>query len=244
MIVRDTAAPREAIRWAQAGDPCDLVILDYHMPSMTGVELATELHRLRGDEIKQLLLSSVGSALDAAESRQAGIHTQLSKPVRHSALLDVILKLLDRRATQKVMTGTGITLPPDLAKEVPLRILVAEDNPVNVKLISIILRRLGYRPDVAADGVEAVAALRRQPYDVVLMDVRMPRMDGIEATRQIFREWPSGSRPQIIVLTAGVMPEERQACLDVGVSDFLGKPIVASELVTALERCRRIEDER
>jgi signal transduction histidine kinase len=244
MIVRDTATPREAIRWAQAGDPCDLVIMDYHMPGMTGVQLATELHRLRGEGIKQLLLSSVGSALDATESRQAGIQTQLSKPVRHSALLDVILKLLDRRATQKVMQGAGITLPPDLAKDVPLRILVAEDNPVNVKLISIILQRLGYRPDVAADGVEAVAALRRQPYDVVLMDVRMPRMDGIEATRQIFREWPNGARPQIIVLTAGVMPEERQACLDAGVSEFLGKPIVASELVKALERCRRVEAQR
>jgi len=106
----------------------------------------------------------------------------------------------------------------------------------------IILQRLGYRPDVAADGHEVLAALRRQRYDVVLMDVRMPQMDGIEATRQIYREWSNGRRPQVIVLTAGVMPEERQACLDAGVSEFLSKPIVPTELVKTLERCRRIEE--
>jgi signal transduction histidine kinase len=242
MIVRDTASPVEAIQWARNGDPCELVILDFHMPEMDGVQLATELHRLRGDSLKQLLLSSVGGSLNPAAARHVGIQTQLSKPVRHSILLDVILKLFDRKATQKVTTTSGTILPPDLAQRHPLRILVAEDNPVNVKLIMIILQRLGYRPDVAADGHEVLAALRRQRYDVVLMDVRMPQMDGIEATRQIYREWSNGRRPQVIVLTAGVMPEERQACLDAGVSEFLSKPIVPTELVKTLERCRRIEE--
>jgi CheY-like chemotaxis protein len=240
MIARDTESPMEALHWANSGDACELVILDFHMPEMDGVELATELNRLRGDSIKLLLLSSVGGSLNPAAAKHVGIQAQLSKPVRHSVLLNVILKLFDRRATQKASSTSGTALPADLARQKPLRILVAEDNPVNVKLILILLQRMGYKPDVAADGVEALAALRRQTYDVVLMDVRMPQMDGIEATRQIYREWPVAKRPQIIVLTAGVMPEERQACLDAGVSEFLSKPIVPTELVKAIEKCRRL----
>jgi signal transduction histidine kinase len=242
MIVRDTESPLEALRWANSDDPCELVILDFHMPEMDGVELATELNRLRGESIKLLLLSSVGGSLNPAAAKHVGIQAQLSKPVRHSVLLNVILKMFDRRATQKAASTSGTALPPDLAKQRPLRILVAEDNPINVKLILILLQRMGYRPDVAGDGLEALAALRRQRYDVVLMDVRMPQMDGIEATRQIYREWPSGQRPQIIVLTAGVLSDERQACLDAGVSEFLSKPIVPAELVKALEKCRRLDD--
>jgi CheY-like chemotaxis protein len=242
MIVRDTESPTEALRWVNSGDPCELVILDFHMPEMDGVELAKELNRLRGDSIKLLLLSSVGGSLNPAAAKHVGIQAQLSKPVRHSVLLNVILKMFDRRATQKAASTSGTALPSDLAKQRPLRILVAEDNPINVKLILILLQRMGYRPDVASDGLEALAALRRQRYDVVLMDVRMPQMDGIEATRQIYREWPSGQRPQIIVLTAGVLSDERQACLEAGVSEFLSKPIVPAELVKALEKCRRLDD--
>lgn len=242
MVTRDTPSPLEALHWANSGDRCELAILDFHMPEMDGVELATELNRLRGESLKMLLLSSVGGSLNPAAAKHVGILAQLSKPVRHSVLLNVILKMFDRRATQKITTTSGSALPADLATQRPLRILVAEDNPINVKLILILMNRMGYRPDVAADGLEALAALRRQRYDVVLMDVRMPQMDGIEATRQIYREWPLGQRPQIIVLTAGVMPEERQACLDAGVSEFLSKPIVPAELVKALERCRRIDD--
>jgi CheY-like chemotaxis protein len=133
-------------------------------------------------------------------------------------------------------------LPADMAQRHPLRILVAEDNQVNVKLISIIMQRLGYRIDVAGNGIEALAALRRQHYDVVLMDVQMPEMDGIEATRKICREWPDGHRPRIIALSAGVMPEERQACMDAGIEEFLTKPVVLSQLVQALEHCCRVED--
>jgi CheY-like chemotaxis protein len=123
---------------------------------------------------------------------------------------------------------------------VPLRVLVAEDNPTNVKLINVILIRLGYRPDVAANGHEVLAALARQPYDVILMDVQMPEMDGIEAARQVHLRVPAARRPRVVALTAGVLPEERQRCLAAGMAEFLDKPIVASRLVAALERCTRL----
>ena len=125
----------------------------------------------------------------------------------------------------------------EMARRLPLRILVADDNPINIKLIKIVLGGLGYQPDVAGNGLEVLAALRLQRYDVVLMDVRMPGMDGIEATRCICREWQPGQRPRIVALTAGVSSEERQACLDAGADDFLLKPAVRAQLIQALERC-------
>ena len=159
--------------------------------------------------------------------------------MRHSALLNALIKLFDADAVQSTAFGAS-ALPSDMAVRHPLRILVAEDNPVNVKLISIIMRRLGYRIDVAGNGLEVIAALRRQPYDVILMDVQMPEMDGIEATRRIVREWHSPKRPRIIALTAGVMPQERQECLDAGIEEFLTKPIVLGQLIDALARCTPI----
>jgi CheY-like chemotaxis protein len=236
MVARDTAFPAEALDWAKAGDACDLAILDYQMPLMNGLELAAQLNKLRGDSIKQLILSSMGDEMDAAKARKIGLHAQLAKPVRHSALLNQILKLFDREVTASTNEARQ-SLPADMAQRVPLRILVAEDNPVNVKLITIVLGRLGYRPDIAGNGLEVLAALQRQRYDVVLMDVQMPEMDGIEATRRICAEWTNGDRPRIIALTAGVLAEQRQACLDAGIDEFLDKPIVLNRLVQALNRC-------
>ncbi|HRI51099.1 MAG TPA: response regulator, partial [Pseudomonadota bacterium] len=243
MIIRDTALPTEALAWADRGDACDVTILDLNMPVMDGVQLATELHRRRGDSLKQLMLCSAGAALDPAASQQVGVQAQLAKPVRHSALYNAIVKLFDRKVTIGTAALLATTRPADLGKRLPLRILVAEDNVINVKLITLILSRLGYRADVAGNGQAAIEALRRQPYDVILMDVHMPDMDGIEATRQICKEWRSEVRPRIIALTAGVMPDERQECIDAGMDEFLCKPVVSSELVQALVRCRSIQAE-
>jgi CheY-like chemotaxis protein len=139
---------------------------------------------------------------------------------------------------QITSAASAAALPADLAHRLPLRILVAEDNPVNIKLITIMLNRMGYRADVAGNGLEVIAALQRQRYDLVLMDVRMPEMDGIDATREIHRLWRSEERPRIVALTAGVLPEEQQACIDAGIDEILHKPVVPVLLVEALERCR------
>jgi signal transduction histidine kinase len=242
MIVRDTAVPEEALQWAREGDPCELTILDFKMPGMDGAELAAQLHRLRGGAIRQLMLSSVGGAIDPATAQRIGLHAQLTKPVRHAALFDALVKLSGSRVSRSASTTTWATLPVDLAQRVQLRILVAEDNPTNVKVIKLVMERLGYRIDVAGNGLEVLAALRRQQYDLVLMDVQMPEMNGIEATRQILREWPPTRRPRVIALTGGVMPEERRACLDAGIEDFLNKPLELPALVKALQSCRAIQE--
>jgi CheY-like chemotaxis protein len=182
-----------------------------------------------------LLLSSVGKLPN-------GPYEQLTKPARHSVLLSTLVKMIGARshalaAAAHASSPIGSAVPPN-AQQNSLRILVAEDNPVNVKLITLLLGRLGYRADIAGNGLEVLDALRRQPYDLILMDVRMPEMDGIEATRAIAAEWPEDSRPKIVAFTAGVMMEERQACFDAGVHDVLSKPIVRAELIELLSQAR------
>jgi signal transduction histidine kinase/HPt (histidine-containing phosphotransfer) domain-containing protein len=243
MVVRDTALPTDALAWASKGDACDLAILDFQMPLMDGAQLAAVLHRMRRDTLKQIILSSVGTTLDTAAARAIGVEAQLTKPVRQSALFNAIMKLFDHRVTASTSATPASTVPAGMAQGHPLRILVAEDNALNVKLINILLQNLGYRADIAGNGEEVITAMQRQPYDVVLMDVHMPKMDGIEATREIYRSWRTGQRPQIIALTAGVMDEERQACLDAGMNGFLDKPIVAAKLIQALEHCKALEPE-
>jgi DNA-binding response OmpR family regulator len=238
MQVMGTGSPREALQWADRGDACELAILDFHMPEMDGLQLARALYALRGTTLKQALLTS-GFPLPEPDARQAGLLAQLSKPVKHAALFNMILKLLERRGVAPAVAAAPMA-PNDLASRNPLRILIAEDNGVNALILGLLLQNMGYRSDVAANGAETIAALQRQPYDVILMDVQMPVVDGLEATRRIKQEWDSSSCPRIIALTAGVLPEEQKACHDAGMDDFMVKPLDRARLAAALARCRRL----
>ena len=121
-----------------------------------------------------------------------------------------------------------------MAASHPLRILLAEDNAVNQKLALRLLQRMGYRADVASNGIEALESVARQPYDVVLMDVQMPEMDGLEATRRITAKWPPRERPRIVAMTANAMQGDREVCLAAGMDDYVTKPIRVDALVEAL----------
>ena len=130
-----------------------------------------------------------------------------------------------------------------MAQQLPLEILLAEDNAVNQKVALHLLQRMGYKAAVAHNGMEALEALRQHPYNLVLMDVQMPKMDGITATRHIRRDWPFDRRPRIIAMTANVLEGDREACLLAGMDDYLTKPIRIESLIQALHRCHRSPEE-
>jgi CheY-like chemotaxis protein len=139
--------------------------------------------------------------------------------------------------------AAGSSPEPPRAERPPLRILLAEDNSINQKVALLMLEQLGYSADVAGDGHEVLDALRRQPYDLILMDVQMPGMDGLEATRRIRSEWPEGSQPRIVAMTANALHGDREACLAAGMDDYLGKPFLSADLRAALLRARDLPAE-
>ena len=165
---------------------------------------------------------------------------QVSRPIIPSKLLDALANLILEPLPQTVgAQEEASAFDVGLARRLPLRILVADDHATNRKLALLILRRLGYEPDMVGDGLEVLAALERQRYDVVLMDVQMPRMDGLETTGEVRRRWPADG-PYIIAMTANAMQGDREACLAAGMDDYVSKPIQVEQLIAALGRCRGI----
>jgi CheY-like chemotaxis protein/HPt (histidine-containing phosphotransfer) domain-containing protein len=201
---------------------------------MDGLALAGEIRTHRSaEELPLLLLTSLGH-LPQAESGSV-FSAQLAKPFKASQLYNTLLRLL----TPGVAAEEEVEPVTDGKRaRSALRILLAEDNAMNQKVALRLLEQLGYRADVANNGLEAIAALERQPYDVVLMDVQMPELDGLDATRRICEQWPEDTRPHIIAMTANALPEDREACFAAGMNDYVAKPIRAEELVAALKRAR------
>jgi len=229
MTARDTASPLEALAWVRAGEPFDLAILDMHMPELDGVELAEAMRSATaGHPIPVLILSSVGTR----DRRSDAVAAELTKPVKPSALLDAILTVLAPSEARPARSA-GVVSATLMAEAHPLRILLAEDNVVNVKLARKLLERLGYGCDLASNGLEVLAALEEHTYDVVLMDVQMPELDGLNATRRLRARWPD--RPvRVVAMTANAMEGDREMCLAAGMDDYISKPIRPEALAAAL----------
>ncbi len=226
--------PAAALELVEKGEPFDIAVLDMMMPEMDGLALAGEIRSRRSaEELPLVLLTSLGR-LPQAESSNL-FSAQLAKPFKASQLYNTLLRLLTPGGP-----GEEEVEPVTDGKRArsALRILLAEDNAMNQKVALRLLEQLGYRADVATNGVEAIEALERQPYDVVLMDVQMPELDGLDATRQICERWPEETRPHIIAMTANALPEDREACFAAGMNDYVAKPIRAEELVSALKRAK------
>jgi PAS domain S-box-containing protein len=226
--------PADALELIAKGEPFDIAVLDMMMPEMDGLALAGEIRQHRSEsELPLLLLTSLGRL---PQLQLGGVFSaQLSKPLKASQLYNMLLQLLTagRAGEEEVEVVTD-----GKRARSALRILLAEDNAMNQKVALRLLEQLGYRADVATNGREAIEALERKPYDVVLMDVQMPELDGLDATRQICERWPEESRPHIVAMTANALPEDREACFEAGMNDYVAKPIRAEELVAALKRVR------
>jgi signal transduction histidine kinase/DNA-binding response OmpR family regulator len=236
MQARDTSSPATALEWIRQGDPFDVVLLDYQMPEMDGISLAREIRAARAARPPVLiLLSSVGQPL-AETDAESGIAAVLWKPLKLSQVRD---RLLETVGEPLEAEADAIAVPPRevaAAGAEPLRILVAEDNPINQTVAVRLLERLGYVADIAADGREVLGRLEQNRYDVILMDVQMPQMDGLEATRAICERWPPGRRPRIVAMTAEAMAGDREKCLRAGMDDYLVKPVTLEGLAAALGR--------
>ncbi len=234
MAPRETGSPVEALAWLKQGQRFDLAILDMHMPEMDGTELARQIEAI-DPGMPRVLFTSLGRR--EAQSEAAGLFTAtLAKPLRQSTLFDALMTLLAHQQAPKATAPAKRALDAGMAQRHPLRILLAEDNVVNQKLAIRLLSQMGYRADVAANGVEAIEANERQTYDVVLMDVQMPEMDGLEASREINRRWQRTERPRIVAMTANAMQGDREECLAAGMDDYITKPIRVDELIAALNQ--------
>jgi CheY-like chemotaxis protein len=234
MTSRVTESAHEALGWLEANEAFELAIVDMHMPEMDGTALAREI-RARRPAMPLVLASSLGRREIGDDDKLFAAH--LLKPIRQSQLLDTLVGVCGADDAVRVAPAQPVArLDSEMAARHPLRILLAEDNVVNQKLALRLLQQMGYRADLASNGLEAVESVRRQVYDVVLMDVQMPEMDGLDATREICARWAPHERPRIIAMTANAMQGDRDMCLGAGMDDYLTKPIRVERLVEALDQ--------
>jgi PAS domain S-box-containing protein len=240
--VEDGPAALDALEGAaQVGEPFRLILLDAHMPGMDGFELAARIRARfpvngQGADVL-MMLSSTRRPGDASRCRDLGITEVLTKPIRQANLFRAILKALGAPAEEDKVTEGKTSASVALSPSRHLRILLAEDNPVNQKLAINLLRKEGYRVVLAATGREALATLERQPFDLVLMDVQMPEMDGLQATAVIReKERGTGRHLLILAMTAYAMKGDRERCLAAGMDGYLAKPICRADLLEAIAR--------
>jgi CheY-like chemotaxis protein len=235
MLTQEANSGENALKCFNQGEIFDLVIVDWQMPEMDGLMLAEAIRNLpTGQNLPLVILSSLGNPPQII-SNKIKFASILTKPVKQSRLYEILIEIFSpQSATIKVNSLKSEIVP--IAEDNPLRILLAEDNIVNQKVALLTLKKLGYRADLAANGLEVIEAVERQLYDVILMDVQMPEMDGLEATRWICQNCQKTSRPRIIAMTANAMQGDRQMCLDAGMDDYITKPLRLETLQEALLR--------
>ncbi|MDQ2693483.1 MAG: GAF domain-containing protein [Chloroflexota bacterium] len=236
MTPRETGHPREALEWIQS-EKFDLAILDLQMPEMDGIMLTRAIRELCDEaSLPIILLTSLGRREIGADDLEFAAY--LTKPLKPSALYDALAGLFAKNMISSKTDSARPVIDAEMGKQHPLRILLAEDNAVNQKLALRILEQMGYRADVASNGVEAIESIERQTYDVILMDVQMPELDGLDATRSI-RRLANVPQPHIIAMTANALEGDREACLAAGMNDYISKPVRVNELVEALRKAER-----
>jgi signal transduction histidine kinase/CheY-like chemotaxis protein len=237
MIPHVFSKPAQVLDWLQGKPRVDVAILDLQMPLVDGCQLAREIHSL--ESYLQLPLVLLSSSLPTA-SLGVGVldsfAVRLMKPIKQSELFNALATAIGNIKTLTKSLRRNKAFDPGLARRVPLRILLVEDNLVNQKVGSRVLQQFGYHVDVASNGEEAVAAVRRKKYDLVFMDIQMPKMDGLEATRQICARLAAQDRPYIVAMTANAMKEDRDQSLEAGMDEYLSKPVRADEIKTIIEK--------
>ncbi len=239
MSAHPTESGAEALKLLSLRGHFDLAILDMQMPEMDGLELAKEIRKFpEYRDLPLVMLSSLSISRNEIEAAQVDFAATLNKPIKQFQLQDVLSHILGEQSKQTLSLPKAKSSNYDLYQATfPLRILLAEDNLVNQKVAIHMLKRIGYQADIAMNGVEVLELLRLNAYDVILMDLQMPKMDGLEATRRIIQEFPEHRCPTIIAMTANALEGDKQDCLAAGMHDYVTKPVKVEQLALALSQC-------
>ncbi len=235
-VPREVASGAEALALLDAGDPFDVAVIDVQMPGMDGYTLAAEIRRRRSAErLPIVALTSIGAHLHAFQGLD--VAQVLTKPAKSAVLHTALHTVLQPKRATAVAPTAPSTGTVKLAELHPFRILLAEDVVINQRVALLLLGNLGYQAEVAANGLEVLAAVASQPFDIIFMDVQMPEMDGLACAQHLCTDYPLASaRPWMIAMTANALEGDRQMCLDAGMDDYLTKPISGRSIADALTR--------
>lgn len=259
MIPRSTKDPQEALKWIVNDDPFDIAVLDMLMPDIDGLTLAGKFRNYRDEKsLPIIIFTSSDSLVNDHQGKEININAILRKPIRQTQLQNLLFQTLkvneietpkkeekNREEKMEKPKVEKFTLP-EVKEDVnsinghiedrSLKILVAEDNMINRKLIHKILSQIGYDSDHAVHGLEAIDKLKQVSYDIIFMDVQMPEMDGIEASKHIVKNWEVNERPVIIAMTANVMQGDKDKCINAGMDDYLSKPVIIEDVEKILAK--------
>jgi CheY-like chemotaxis protein len=243
MIPRSAHSGQQALEWLKKGEAFDLALLDMQMPDMDGLMLAKEIRQMPGALMMPLvLLTSMGIRADNPAFASVAFASCITKPIKPAQLHEILVRVVSG-AKPAARKSAPVKLDPSLATRMPLRVLLCDDNLINQKVALRLLQQMGYKADVANNGVECLQALERQPYDMIFMDVQMPEMDGLEATRLIRERQKNPAQPghfkpniAIIAMTANAMQGDREKCIASGMDDYLSKPVRPEDIRVKLER--------
>ena len=231
------ASGKEALELLDKDSSFDIGLLDLQMPEMDGIMLASKIRKqFPAEKLPLIMLTSLGKRREDKDAISNFFQAYLVKPVKKASLYRVLISTLERRKSEDRFRSRELLLTNKISEQNPLRILLAEDNIINQKVADRMLQKMGYRADIVSNGREAVEAVNRARYDVILMDVQMPEMDGFEATKHILKHYENETPPHIIAMTAHAMQGDREKCLAAGMHDYISKPIKVPELVEALKK--------
>jgi CheY-like chemotaxis protein len=233
IVAQAAQTDEEALIWLEDGQEFEAIVLESKI-------LASKIcSHPNCQNLPLIMVTLIGHINPTDENLGVNVTAYLTKPIKQSQFYNILISIFVNPAL--IVDKSHLyssEFDSKFAQEIPLKILLAEDNVVNQKVAVNILQRLGYRVDVVANGLEVLEALHRQPYNVVLMDVQMPEMDGLTATSYICQKWSMSSRPRIIAMTANAMAGDRERCLAAGMDDYISKPIRVEAIKAALSKCQ------
>lgn len=232
----ETGSYKEALNWIEGGQDFDIGLIDLHLSEIDGLLFTHKIReKSQGKNFPVIIITSIGAKENDEIIKKLNIVKFIYKPVKQSLLYESILSEFISGAVQIRKSESYVSIDSQLGNKYPLRVLLAEDNTINQKVTTKIMERLGYRIDVVANGLEVLEEVKKIHYDIILMDLHMPEMDGLEATRKLIREYGK-ERPVIVALTAFAMESDKEICLNTGMDDYLSKPVRIEEIQNLLQK--------